>query len=254
MSKDPVCGMDVDPAHAAGTSNYKGETIYFCNPRCKERFDSDPDAFMSGAENMRAQAEALQAGVIHTCPMHPEVRQEGPGSCPRCGMALEPAEPAIPAAKTEWTCPMHPEIVQELPGNCPICGMALELRTAVPVEEENPELIDMTRRFWVSAVLTVPLVIIAMGPLIPGFTLEGIASREFLMWLELILATPVVLWAGWPFFVRGVQSVTNRSPNMFTLIGLGVSVAYIYSLFAVLLPGLFPPLLPERERRGCHIF
>lgn len=238
MAKDPVCGMDVDPSSAAGKSAYSGEMIYFCSLKCKEKFDKNPEKFV--ASEKKQKVEPSRKGAIYTCPMHPEVRQEGPGSCPKCGMALEPDEPSIPVARTEWTCPMHPEIIQDRPGSCPICGMALEPRTVLPVEEENPELLDMTRRFWVSAALTVPLVIIVMGPLIPGFTLEGVASRDFLMWLELILATPVVLWGGWPFFVRGVQSVINRSPNMFTLIGLGVSVAYIYSLVAALLPEIFP--------------
>lgn len=239
MPKDPVCGMDVDPSRAAGKSEYNGETIYFCSPRCKERFDKDPGAFMSG-EMQKGKVDSPQKGVTYTCPMHPEVRQEGAGACPKCGMALEQAEPSVPVVRTEWTCSMHPEIVQDVPGSCPICGMALEPRAALPEEEENPELIDMTRRFWASTALTVPLIIIVMGPMIPGFTLEGIASREIFGWLELVLATPVVLWGGWPFFVRGVQSVINRSPNMFTLIGLGVSVAYIYSLVAALVPWIFP--------------
>lgn len=238
MEKDPVCGMDVDSSSAAGKSAYSGEMIYFCSLKCKEKFDKNPEIFVAGEKKQKV--EPSRKGARYTCPMHPEVRQEGPGSCPKCGMALEPDEPSIPVAKTEWTCPMHPEIVQEVPGSCPICGMALEPRTALPREEENPELLDMTRRFWVSAALTVPLVIIVMGPMIPGFTLEGFASHELLRWIELILATPVVLWGGWPFFVRGVQSVIKRSPNMFTLIGLGVSVAYIYSLVAALLPEIFP--------------
>ncbi|HDH51588.1 MAG TPA: copper-translocating P-type ATPase [Nitrospirae bacterium] len=135
---------------------------------------------------------------------------------------------------------MHPEIVRDEPGNCPKCGMALEPRNAVSEEEENPELIDMTRRFRVSVLLTVPLVVIAMGGVIPGISMERIASGEVLKWLELILATPVVLWGGWPFFVRGWQSIITRNPNMFTLIGLGVSVAYVYSLIAALFPGIFP--------------
>lgn len=238
MAKDPVCGMEVDPSSAAGKSSYRGEMVYFCSLKCKERFDKNPETFVAGEKKQKV--EPSRKGAIYTCPMHPEVLQEGPGSCPKCGMALEPAEPPIPVAKTEWTCPMHPEIIQDIPGSCPICGMALEPRTSLPVEEENPELIDMTRRFRVSAALTVPLVIIVMGPMIPGFTLEGFVSRELLRWLELILAAPVVLWGGWPFFVRGVQSVVNRSPNMFTLIGLGVSVAYIYSLVAALVPEIFP--------------
>src|SRR5512134_3370140 len=140
-----------------------------------------------------------------------------------------------------FTCPMHPEIVRDAPGNCPKCGMALEPRTATVDDEENSELADMRRRFLVSAALTVPLVAIAMGEHLPGHPLARIATMSTLGWLQLVLATPVVLWGGWPFFVRGWQSVVHRSLNMFTLIGLGVGVAYLYSLIATLFPGIFPP-------------
>ena len=173
--------------------------------------------------------------------MHPEERQDGPGACPKCGMALEPVDPVPTVTHTEWVCPMHPEVVRDEPGSCPICGMALEPREgAVEGAEENPELLDMTRRFRVSVALAVPLLIVAMGDLIPGRPLERLASPRVLGWLELLLATPVVLWGGWPFFVRGWQSVVNRSPNMFTLIGLGVGVAYAYSVVATVAPGIFP--------------
>jgi Cu+-exporting ATPase len=178
---------------------------------------------------------------MFTCPMHPEIRQSDPGACPKCGMALEPVAPPAPVAKTEWTCPMHPEIVRNAPGSCPICGMALEPKTIAAEEEENPELVTMTRRFWVSAVLAAPLVIIAMRHYIPGLSLiDRLLSPEFLKWTELILATPVVLWGAWPFFVRGWQSVITWNPNMFTLIGLGVGIAYLYSIVAALFPGIFP--------------
>jgi P-type Cu+ transporter len=177
---------------------------------------------------------------MFTCPMHPDVRQVGPGACPKCGMALERVEPTVVSSKTEWTCPMHPEIVRDAPGNCPICGMALEPRTVSLEEEENPELIDMTRRFKVSTVLTIPLVYIAMGGYIPVISPEKFIPMELLKWLELILATPVVLWGGWPFFVRGWKSIVTWNPNMFTLIGLGVAIAYVYSLVASLFPGMFP--------------
>ena len=183
--------------------------------------------------------------TTHTCPMHPDVRQDGPGACPKCGMALEPITPAGPAARTEWVCPMHSEVVSDRPGSCPKCGMALEPREGAAEEDENVELVDMTRRFRVSLVLAVPLLIVAMGDLIPGRPLERLASPRVLGWLELLLATPVVLWGGWPFFVRGWQSVVNRSLNMFTLIGLGVGVAYAYSVVATVAPGIFP-----RSSRG----
>ncbi|MBI5026042.1 MAG: heavy metal translocating P-type ATPase [Nitrospirae bacterium] len=229
---DPVCKMTIDDKDAVATSAHKNTTYYFCSKYCKNKFDSNPDAFLVGKA-----AEPPKTGVIYTCPMHPEIRQEGPGSCPKCGMAIEPLTPS--AGKTEWTCPMHPEIVRDAPGSCPICGMALEPKSALE-EEENPELIDMTRRFRVGVVLTFPLILIAMRRLIPFISIENLISPEILKWLEIILATPVVLWAGWPFFVRGWQSIINRSPNMFTLIGLGVSVAYIYSIVATIFPDIFP--------------
>jgi len=193
------------------------------------------------AEESTASAAPADARVGYTCPMHPEVRQADPGSCPKCGMALEPAGIPTPATKTEWTCPMHPQIVRDGPGNCPICGMALEPRTVSLEEEENPELTDMTRRFRVSALLSLPLVVIGMGHVIPGDPIGHLIPHAARNFIELVLATPVVLWGGLPFFVRAWQSLVNRSPNMFTLIGLGVGVAYIDSLAATIAPALFPP-------------
>jgi Cu+-exporting ATPase len=185
----------------------------------------------------------------YTCPMHPEVLQKVPGSCPRCGMALEPKEQAPPAAKREYVCPMHPEVVRDAPGTCPKCGMALEPRTVASEEDEkNPEYAYMRKRFIVGSILTVPLVIIAMRGLIPGgYLLDALAGGKTYEWMELVLATPVVLWSGWPFLVRGVQSVANRSLNMFTLIGLGVSVAYLYSVTAVFFPEIFPEAMKSAE-------
>jgi len=182
----------------------------------------------------------------YTCPMHPDVRQQEPGSCPKCGMALEPAGVPERNERTEWVCPMHPAIVREEPGTCPICGMALEPRSLGSAEaDENPELKDMSRRFWFAVALTVPLVIIAMGDLLPGRPISQLLPMRIRALLELALATPVCLWAAWPFYVRAVQSVRNRSLNMFTLIGLGVSVAYVYSLIGALLPGIFPASFRE---------
>ena len=175
----------------------------------------------------------------YICPMCPEVKQAGPGPCPKCGMALEPESPALSATKTEYTCPMHPEIVRPGPGSCPICGMALEPRT-VTVEEENPELRDMTRRFWISLALTAPLLAIAMGSMFWPHAFMWAPWSSILPWLELALATPVVLWGGWPFFERGWASVVNRSTNMFTLIAIGTGVAYAYSVVATLFPQIFP--------------
>ncbi len=232
---DPVCKMTIEEEDAAFTSSHKGTIYYFCSKNCKDRFDKDTDLFIKVES-----AGTSETKGIYTCPMHPEVEQEGPGSCTKCGMGLEPVIPSISTFKTEWTCPMHPEVVSDVPGNCPKCGMALEPKTAVFEEEENPELKDMTRRFWVSIIFSVPLIMIAMRGLIPVIDIEHIISPVILKWAEVFLATPVVLWGGWPFFVRCVQSVINRSPNMFTLIGLGVSVAYVYSLIAAASPGIFP--------------
>jgi P-type Cu+ transporter len=233
------------------------------HPEVKEPFPRCPKCGMflqlpeKAPEKPPAAEEKAPApgGVVYTCPMDPEVRQDEPGTCPKCGMALERAEPEAPLTRTEYTCPMHPEVVQDSPGSCPKCGMALEPRTIYAEEEENPELVDMRRRFWVSLVLTIPLVAIAMGGLIPGFEqfLHNLAPVHVWGWVELGLATPVVLWCGWPFLVRGVKSVINRSLNMFTLIGLGVAVAYIYSVIAELVPGIFPPSFRD-EMGGVAVY
>jgi Cu+-exporting ATPase len=177
--------------------------------------------------------------------MDPEVRQPGPGACPKCGMALEPVTVEALPTRTEWVCPMHPEIVRTAPGACPICGMALEPRQITLAEEASPELRDMSRRFGVGLILTVPLVAVAMSDLIPGQPLQHTISARALVWLQLLLATPVVIWCGAPFFARGWASIVNRSPNMFTLIALGTGTAYGYSVVATIAPGLFPP-----EMRG----
>ncbi|MBB6143791.1 Cu+-exporting ATPase [Silvibacterium bohemicum] len=174
-----------------------------------------------------------------TCPMHPEVRAEKPGYCPKCGMTLEPVDPASTAGPTEYTCPMHPEIVRDQPGSCPICGMALEPRN-VSADTENPELTNMTKRFWIAVALTLPLLAVMVSDLLPGHPLEHLLPGRWLGWVEFAFATPVVLWAGWPFFERGWASVVHRSPNMFTLIAMGAGAAYLYSVAAVFAPGLFP--------------
>jgi Cu+-exporting ATPase len=172
--------------------------------------------------------------------MHPKVRQDGPGDCPECGMALDTVSPGRLATRVEYTCPMHPEVVQDHPGSCPKCGMALEPRTVDIDDEENPELRDMRRRFWVSLCLSLPLLFVAMGALIPGVSFEWLATPSRLHLIELALATPVVLWGAWPFFVRGWRSIVTWNLNMFTLIGLGVGVAYVYSVIAAVLPEIFP--------------
>jgi len=172
--------------------------------------------------------------------MDPEVSQDHPGACPKCGMALEPAIPTQPATRIEYTCPMHPQIVRPVPGFCPICGMALEPREATVDQEENPELAEMTRRLWISVALTVPILALAMSDMIPGQPLQKLLSPGAIGWIELILATPVVLWAGWFFFQRGWASIVNRSLNMFTLIALGTGTAYVFSVIAVVFPQIFP--------------
>ena len=199
--RDVVCGMQVDPAKAAGTSQSNGKTYYFCSNGCKAKFDTNPDMFLGG----------------------------------KTGGPRQAATPGV-----TYTCPMHPEIVRDQPGPCPICGMALEPRTAALDEGPNPELVEMSRRFRASAALTLPLLLVAMGDYIPGRPLAQLVSTGARGWIELGLATPVCLWGAWPFFVRGWQSIVNRSLNMFTLIGLGVAVAYGYSVVATLFPDLFP--------------
>jgi P-type Cu+ transporter len=242
---DPVCGMRVSsdsPLRAVRG----GRTYVFCSDHCKARFEADPDAFIDKQERPGSSSPAPAASDgVYVCPMHPEVRQNEPGACPKCGMALEPETPAVPQSKIEWTCPMHPDIVRDAPGSCPICGMALEPRTVQLTEAENPELTDMRRRLWVSAALSVPLVVVAMAHLLPFGWTHVMTASPLRPWLELLLATPVVLWGGWPFFVRGARSVVNRSLNMFTLIALGVGVAYGYSVVATVLPGMFPASLRD---------
>ncbi len=245
--KDPVCGMDVG-ANSPHRLSRHGADYFFCSPHCLEAFRKDPGRYLEDREpaagELSGEEKAGPEGNVpareYTCPMHAEIRQVGPGSCPKCGMGLEQTSPAAPTSRTEWTCPMHPEIVRDMPGSCPKCGMALEARTVSGDEEENPELADMRRRFWGSAALAVPLFLVAMADFLPGRPLENLASPHTLGWVELALGTPVVLWGGWPFFVRGWQSIQYRSLNMFTLIGLGTGVAYLYSIVAALFPEIFP--------------
>jgi P-type Cu+ transporter len=190
-------------------------------------------------ERPPAPTQASRANDF-TCPMDSEVHQDHPGACPRCGMALEPALPPARTTRVEYTCPMHPEIVRSEPGSCPICGMALEPRTVSASAEENPERVAMTRRFWVCVALTIPVIALGMSDLLPGQPLQHDLSMGAIGWTEFALATPVVLWGGWPFFARGWASLVNRSLNMFTLIALGTGTAFLYSVIAVLFPGIFP--------------
>ncbi len=233
---DPVCGMTISPDEAVGSVDYQGHIYYFCSQGCVERFRATPEAFLGERPSVAPAAADMERE--YTCPMDPEVRQRGPGACPKCGMALEPVD-VTPVTTTEWTCPMHPEVVRDEPGACPICGMALEPRT-VTVADDNPELDDMTRRFRWSALLTAPILALMVSEFVPGRPLQGLMPHGWMNWFELLLAAPVVLWGGWPFFVRGRASVVNRHLNMFTLIALGVGAAFGYSVVATLAPGIFP--------------
>ena len=234
--KDPVCGMTVSPDTKL-RHVHEGETYLFCSAKCLAKFQAAPADYL---KPYPAQAAVARIGMMYTCPMHPEIRQSAPGSCPKCGMALEPETPLMPGA-VEYTCPMHPEIVRAAPGSCPKCGMALEPRNAAA--EDHAELDDMTRRFWISTALALPVFVMAMVTDLLPQVMPASVSMPALQWIEFILATPVVLWGGWPIFRRGYESVVNRSLNMFTLIALGVGVAWSYSVVAMLLPGIFPPVM-----------
>jgi Cu+-exporting ATPase len=229
---DPVCGMQVKPSAAAGVVEHDGRQYFFCSTGCKARFEADPRRYVT---------EPDAAGT----PPSEEAHDERPATGGATGKRAE---------AVTYTCPMHPEVVRSEPGACPKCGMALELRTAQAKEEDDPELASMTRRFWISLALTVPVFFIAMSDLIPGFKLHEAVGRRALTWVELVLAGPVVLWGGWPFFVRGWLSVVHWSLNMFTLIGLGTGVAYAYSVVATVAPGIFPGSFRDAEGNVAAYF
>jgi Cu+-exporting ATPase len=210
LAIDPVCGMKVDPAKAKFRSSHEGVEYFFCSQGCKNRFDADPAKYVKGARGRLAD------------------------TTPGGGAPTPPG--------TKWTCPMHPQIVRDEPGSCPICGMALEPMVA-SAGGPNPELIDMTRRFWIGAALTMPVFVLGMGAEL--LDLQRFIPPSTSAWIQLVLATPVVLWAGWPFFERAWASIVNRSLNMFTLIAMGTGVALAYSIVATALPGLFPPSLQD---------
>ena len=258
---DPVCGMPVSEENQY-RFQFDGVDYRFCSEYCEKKFTADPARYLKdpsgndekqteephsecchgghGESSEHTHTVVPSSGALYFCPMCPGVEQDHPGTCPKCGMALEAAGEPVAATRTEYTCPMHPEVVQDHPGDCPKCGMALEPRT-IDVEEKNEELIDMSRRFWASSVLALPVFLLAMAAdLAPAWLPDGL-SMQTVQWIEFVLATPVVLWGGWPFFVRGWNSVVSWNLNMFTLIGLGVGVAWIYSVVALLFPGIFPP-------------
>jgi Cu+-exporting ATPase len=238
---DPVCGMSVEPDKAGAKHEHEGTTYYFCCHHCAEKFKTDPKKYIAHdkVHEPMEHSAAPDEGATYICPMDPEVRESKPGPCPKCGMALEPESVQIEST-IEYTCPMHPEVVQSGPGSCPLCGMALEPRTVTVEEEANPELVDMSHRFWWSVVLTAPILIMTMWEMFTGGPLVNALAGKVGNWVQLMLATPVVLWGGKPFFQRGYASIVRRSLNMFTLISLGTGVAYAYSIVATLFPMICP--------------
>lgn len=273
MERDPVCGMQVDPARAAAKIAHAGRDFYFCSRGCSEKFKLNPEKYLAGGavEPMRPHGlltiapaapvtkpkpfENLSSpSVEYTCPMHPDVQLKvaagvAPPPCPDCGMALDAMDIGNTSSitKTEYVCPMHPEVVRDAPGACPICGMALEPRTVTAAEPPNPELVSMARRFWVSVVLTVPVLFLGMSDMIPGHPIGNALGMRGMTWIELILSTPVVLWGGWPLFERGASSIVRWKLNMFTLISIGTGAAYGFSVVATLAPGLFPAAFREAD-------
>lgn len=232
--------MDVDPSSAL-TAERDGETYYFCCEQCRDKFLRGDGGSREASEDGTGTGQAE-----YVCPMCEGVASDKPGECPKCGMSLEPAGPSQTRQKTVYTCPMHPEVEQDTPGDCPKCGMDLEPKTVqAEPEEGDGELRMMSVRFWVSLVLALPVIALAMGGMIPGVPMREVLSKAVSNWIELVLATPVVLWGGWPFFKRGWRSLVTMNLNMFTLIALGTGVAYVYSVVAVLAPQVFPPSFRE---------
>lgn len=263
MATDPVCGMTVDEEKALSAVR-DGQTFYFCSQHCLKEFecgsrsrsvtntgaaDGSHSCCHDHAEAIVDEESASTAGrtdANYICPMCPEVESDVPGECPKCGMSLEPnlTDQSQLGGKTIYTCPMHPEIEQAHPGSCPICGMDLEPKVVAVEDEADLELTSMTRRFWVSVVLTVPLFTLAMAPMV-GVRVDQWIAPAVSPWIQLILATPVVLWCGWPFFVRAVRSFRTGHLNMFTLIAIGTGAAYFFSLFALLFPNTIPDAFRE---------
>ena len=243
-ANDPVCGTLVDRMRPGATVRHEGRRYWFCGDTCRERFEAEPAAFADPPAPATAAARAAGSGsappAVYTCPCHPAVRSDAPADCPECGMALEPQMPAAPV-RTEYVCPMHPAVVRDTPGSCPECGMDLEPRAALPDDGPSPELDDMRRRLVVAGALTLPVLIIAMSEMVPGLDLRDRLGSVGYGWSQAGLATMVVLWCGWPFFVRGWTSLVTRKLNMFTLVAVGTGAAWLASMFAL----LFPDMLPE---------
>jgi len=238
---DPVCGMHVKP-ESTHRLKHHDLTYRFCSDKCMHTFDADPVQYTHQTCEHEHSARPVDVDAMYFCPMCPGQEQQGPGTCKICGMALDPMVAPALKDKTEYVCPMHPEAVSDEPGSCPKCGMALEART-VTLDEENPELDDMSRRLKISTILAIPVFILAMvADLAPSWLPSGL-SMSTVQWIEFVLATPVILWGGWPFFERFWLSIKTWNLNMFTLVGLGVGVAWLYSVVALLLPGVFPPIM-----------
>ena len=240
MAIDPICGMTVDEA-VGRSADRDGKTFFFCSDHCRQKFiDTAPSRQSKYPEHRAKDVTTEVVNDKYICPMHPEITSDKPGNCPKCGMALEPVHPRAVKNMVIYTCPMHPEIEQDRPGTCPKCGMALEPKSFQPhSDDDDSELRDMSRRFWGAVVLTVPVVFLTMFPMI-GIPIDQWLGTTAHVWLQLALSTPVVLWCGWPFFDRGWRSIATWNLNMFTLIAIGTSAAYLYSLAAVLFPSLIP--------------
>jgi Cu+-exporting ATPase len=234
---DPVCGMQVDRASAQHMLKHEGTRYYFCSAGCQTSFAANPDKYLNAKPFVLPTPKpGVEAAAM--AKFSAEAHQHGHHAHAHAHSAAPEDTAAVPKG-TKWTCPMHPEIVKDGPGDCPICGMALEPMVASLDDGPNPELVDFTRRLWVSALLSIPVLVLAMGGMV-GIPVREWVGEDAASWLELVLASPVVLWAAWPFFRRFWNSLVNRSPNMWTLIGLGVGAAYLFSVVATLFPGIFP--------------
>ena len=242
MAVDPVCGMTVNPDRAAGTVDHDGTTYYFCSKSCVAKFQADPKKYLAGTREPMHAPQVLTIGGLKKGSASPKplapTSVAAPGPDPGPDPGTDPGTVPGPDPGTDWVCPMDPEVVSDRPGPCPKCGMALEPRVADLSDAPNPELVDMSRRFWIGVVLGAPVFLLTMGDMVSGGTLSHRIGMSAVNWLGFVLATPVVFWCGWPFFHRMWHSIVNASPNMFTLIGIGVGAAYIYSAAVVVTGGM----------------